>query len=109
MADRKLDIAFWDYDCTRLLADRTVGIAGVDAAFHSARMVPEIFEAMIRHRAYDVAELGMTYFLRTFVDGKLPFLAIPVFPVRSFRHGAIYVNKASGIARPEDLAGKRIG
>lgn len=109
MADRKLDIAFWNYDRTRLLADRTVGIAGVDAAFHSARIVPEIFEAMIRHRAYDVAELGMTYFLRTFVDGKSPFLAIPVFPVRSFRHGAIYVNKASGIVRPQDLAGKRIG
>ena len=51
----------------------------------------------------------MTYFLRTFENGPSPFLAIPVFPVRSFRHGAIYINKASGIARPEDLAGKRIG
>ncbi len=109
MAGRKLDIAFWNYDRTRLLADGTVKIEGADAAFHSARIVPEIFEAMIRRRAYDVSELGMTYFLRTFEDGPSPFLAIPVFPVRSFRHGAIYINKASGIARPEDLAGKRIG
>ena len=109
VADRKLDIAFWNYDRTRLLADGTVRIDGVDAVFHSARIVPEIFEAMIRRRAYDVSELGMTYFLRTFENGESPFLAIPVFPVRSFRHGAIYVNKASGIARPEDLAGKRIG
>ena len=109
MADRKLDIAFWNYDRTRLLADGTVKIAGVDPDFHTARIVPEIFEAMIRRRAYDVSELGMTYFLRTFESGEAPFLAIPVFPVRSFRHGAIYINKASGIARPEDLAGKRIG
>ena len=109
MTDRKIDIAFWNYDRTRLLADGTVKIEGVDAAFHSARIVPEIFEAMIRKRAYDVSELGMTYFLRTFEDGQSPFLAIPVFPVRSFRHGAIYINKASGIARPEDLVGKRIG
>ena len=109
MTDRKLDIAFWNYDRTRLLADGTVKIDGVDATFHSARIVPEIFEAMIRKRAYDVSELGMTYFLRTFEDGPSPFLAIPVFPVRSFRHGAIYINKASGIARPQDLAGKRIG
>ena len=109
MTDRKIDIAFWNYDRTRLLADGTVKIEGVDAAFHSARIVPEIFEAMIRKRAYDVSELGMTYFLRTFEDGQSPFVAIPVFPVRSFRHGAIYINKASGIARPEDLVGKRIG
>lgn len=106
----KLDIAFWDYDRTRLLADGTVKIEGVDASFHSARIVPEIFEAMVRRRAYDVSELGMTYFLRTFDgEGRSPFLAIPAFPVRAFRHGAIYVNKASGIRRPQDLAGKRIG
>jgi hypothetical protein len=109
MTDRKLDIAFWNYDRTRLLADGTVKIDGVDATFQTARIVPEIFEAMIRQRAYDVSELGMTYFLRTFEDGESPFLAIPVFPVRSFRHGAIYINKASGIERPGDLAGKLIG
>jgi len=109
MTDPKLDIAFWNYDRTRLLADGTVKIDRVNAAFHSARIVPEIFKAMIVKRAYDVSELGMTYFLRTFVDGKSPFIAIPVFPVRSFRHGAIYINKASGISRPQDLAGKRIG
>jgi hypothetical protein len=109
MTDHKLDIAFWNYDRTQKLTEGSVRIEGVDATFHSARIVPEIFEAMVRKRAYDVSELGMTYFLRTFEDGNSPFLAIPVFPVRSFRHGAIYINKASGIARPEDLAGKRIG
>jgi len=109
MPGRKLDIAFWNYDRTRLLADGAVKIDGADATFHSARIVPEIFEAMIRHRAYDVSELGMTYFLRTMEMEDPPFLAIPVFPVRSFRHGAIYINKTSGIARPADLAGKRIG
>jgi 4,5-dihydroxyphthalate decarboxylase len=65
---------------------------------------------MIRRRAYDVSELGMTYFLRTFdEEGRTPFLAIPVFPVRAFRHGAIYINKNSGIEEPENLIGKRIG
>jgi hypothetical protein len=109
MTNHKLDIAFWNYDRTRSLAEGTVKIAGADATFHSARIVPEIFEAMIRQRAYDVSELGMTYFLRTFVNGVSPFVAIPVFPNRAFRHSAIYINKASGITCPEDLAGKRIG
>jgi 4,5-dihydroxyphthalate decarboxylase len=110
VSNLKLDIAFWNYDRTSRLADGTVKIEGVDATFHSARIVPEIFEAMIRRRAYDVSELGLTYFLRTFdEEGRSPFLAIPVFTVRSFRHAAIYINKASGIQRPQDLAGKRIG
>lgn len=106
----KLDIACWDYDRTRLLSNGSVPMNGVDATFHSGRIVVDIFEAMIAQHAYDVSELGMTYFLRTFDEaGRSPFLALPVFPVRAFRHGAIYVNKAAGITRPQDLVGKRIG
>jgi 4,5-dihydroxyphthalate decarboxylase len=86
-----------------------VTIDGVDATFHTAQIVTQIFEGMIRRRAYDVAELGWTYYLRTFADGSSPFVAIPVFPNRAFRHGAVYINKASGIAGPADLVGKRIG
>lgn len=109
MANRKLDIAFWNYDRTQALVDGSVTIEGVDAHFHTARIVPEIFEAMIRKRAYDVSELGMTYFLRV-IDGEdQPFVAIPVFPNRAFRHSAIYINRHAGIERPEDLNGKRIG
>ncbi len=109
MNDRKLDIAFWDYDRTRALTDGSVKIDGVDARFHTARIVTEIFGRMIRDRAYDVSELGLTYFLRTLEFDDPPFLAIPIFPNRCFRHSAIYINKASGIERPEDLAGKTIG
>ena len=108
MSNPKLDIAFWNYDRTRALADGAIKIEGVDASFHTARIVPEIFEQMIRQRAFDVSELGMTYFLRA-TEVNPEFLAIPVFPNRAFRHSAIYVNKASGIRRPEDLAGKTVG
>ena len=108
MADMKLDIAFWNYDRTRALMDGSIKIDGVEARYHTARIVPEIFAGMIQQRAYDVSELGMTYFLRA-IEVDPTFLAIPVFPNRAFRHSAIYVNKASGIKRPEDLAGKTIG
>jgi 4,5-dihydroxyphthalate decarboxylase len=63
---------------------------------------------MIRGK-FAVSELGMTYFLRTFEGPDSPFIAIPVFPNRAFRHSSIYVNKASGIRKPEDLIGKTIG
>ena len=36
-------------------------------------------------------------------------VAIPVFPSRVFRHSAIYVRKSSGITKPKDLAGKKVG
>lgn len=43
-------------------------------------------------------------------EGKeQPFVAIPAFPSRTFRHNAIYVNTKAGIKKPEDLRGKRVG
>src|ERR1044072_6135067 len=38
-----------------------------------------------------------------------PFIAIPVFPSRFFRHSCIFVSAKSGIREPEDLKGKRVG
>jgi ABC-type nitrate/sulfonate/bicarbonate transport system substrate-binding protein len=108
MFDPKLDVAFWDYDRTRALANGTVKIEDAHVTFHSAPIVTQIFEGVVNGN-FNVSELGMTYFLRTFKDNQSPFVAIPVFPNRCFRHSAIYINKASGITKPEDLNGKKIG
>ena len=109
MTDQKLQIAFGEYDRTRALSDGTIKIEGIEASFHTNRIITEVFAGMIRDRAYDVAELGLSYFLRTMDFDDPPFIAIPVFPVRCFRHSAIYINVDSGIKRPEDLAGKTVG
>ncbi len=108
MPDLKLDIAFAKYDRTQALTDGTVTISGVEATFHSAPIVTQIFEGVVRGK-FQVSELGLTYFLRTFKGQDSQFVAIPVFLNRAFRHSAIYVNKASGIKTPEDLNGKTIG
>ena len=108
MSDLKLDIAFWDYDRTRTLADGTVKMPGIEVSFHSAPIVTQIFEGAVQGK-FQVSELGLTFFLRTFQDRDSPFLAIPVFPNRAFRHSAIYINRSSGIETPEDLNGKTIG
>lgn len=109
MTATKLDIAFWNYDRINALRDGDVIIEGVDARFHSGKIVVDIFEHMVKHRAYDISELGFTYFLRTMDMDDPPFLALPVFLVRAFRHSAIYINRTKGIERPQDLNGKRIG
>ena len=109
MDDPELRIGLFPYDHVRALFDGTVTIDGVAASFTGARIVTEIFEAMIRRQAFDVAELGWTYYLRTLDLDDPPFLALPIFPNRQFRHSAIYVNTASAISTPQDLAGRTIG
>lgn len=105
----KLKIGCSRYDHARALFDGTVKIDGADASFESAGIVSEIFERMIRHRAFDASELGLTFYLRTLELDDPPFIAIPVFPNRQFRHSAIFINTSSGIEKPQDLAGKTIG
>jgi hypothetical protein len=109
MSNLKLKVACYEYDRVRALFDGTVKFNGVDASFESALILSELFERMIRDRKFDISELGMTYYLRTLDFDDPPFIAIPVFPNRVFRHSAIYVNAASGIKKPQDLAGKAVG
>jgi 4,5-dihydroxyphthalate decarboxylase len=70
---------------------------------------PEIFRRMIDGQEFDVAEMSASTFLSERAKGAFPFVAIPVFPPRVFRHGYIFINKNSGISAPSDLTGKRIG
>jgi 4,5-dihydroxyphthalate decarboxylase len=63
---------------------------------------------MIRNREFDVAELSMSNYLMAKYTG-LPFVAIPVFLHRRFRHGFVFLNAAKGITKPTDLIGKRVG
>lgn len=109
MSGTKLDIAFWNYDRCEALRDGSVTIDGVDATYHSGKIVTDVFEAMVKDSAYDVSDLGISYFLRTMEFEDRPFLAIPVYTLHMFRHSAIYINTGAGIEKPQDLAGKRIG
>lgn len=109
MPELKVKVGCREYDRTRALFDGTAKIGGVDASFESAPIVSEIFERMVRHHAFDVAELGLTFYLRTLDFEDPPFIALPIFPARHFRHSAIFINTSSGIDRPQDLAGKTIG
>jgi hypothetical protein len=104
----KLGVAAYTYEHTEALFDGRVTIDGVDAEFATAPLVSDIFRDMLGGR-HDVAELGLTYFLRSFDTHDAPFMALPIFPNRNFRHSAVFVNTAAGIERPQDLAGKTIG
>ena len=108
MSKLRLSLACWDYDRTRALADGSVPVDGIDLVYQSLP-VEETFFRMARHREFDVAEMSLSSYLVSKFLPDDPFIAIPVFPSRAFRHSNVYVNERSGIREPKDLIGKRFG
>ncbi len=107
MSKLRMTFACWNYDRTRALMDGSVQPDGIELNYLNMP-VEETFFRMLRHREFDVAEMSLSsYTVSLFRDS--PFVAIPVFPSRFFRHSCIYVNVDSGIKEPKDLIGKRVG
>ncbi|MEC3978221.1 4,5-dihydroxyphthalate decarboxylase [Amycolatopsis sp. H20-H5] len=108
MTDLSLKVGVYRYEHTEPMFDGRVPIDGVDATLVTSPLISDVFCEMAK-RELDIAEFGLTYFLRTFDLDDSPFLALPIFPNRNFRHSALFVNVDSGIEKPEDLAGKTVG
>jgi len=102
-----LTLACWDYDRTLPLAQGDVRPEGVDLTYLNLP-VEETFFRMARFREFEAAELSLSSYVISLGRGA-PFVAIPVFPSRAFRHNGIYVHAASGITEPAGLAGRLVG
>jgi 4,5-dihydroxyphthalate decarboxylase len=108
MSDLRLSVAVGDYDRMRPLFDNEVRIDGVDPVF--MRLSPEeIFFRAFRHAEFDVCELSLSSFTVRTARGDNPYVGIPVYPSRAFRHTSIVIRTDRGIASPADLRGRRIG
>lgn len=88
--------------------DRTVVPDGIDLVYLNMP-VEETFFRMLRHREFDIAEMSLSSYVMSHFAQEHPFVAIPVFPSRYFRHSSIYVNADAGIREPRDLIGRRVG
>lgn len=108
MSKLRLTLSCWGYDRMRALADGRVRPEGIDLNFLDLP-VEETFFRMLRYREFDVAELSLSSYAISLFREPRPFVAIPVFPSRMFRHSGVFISTASGIREPQDLAGKRIG
>src|SRR3712207_6148354 len=108
MAKLRLALGCWNYDRTRALMDGTVRADGIDIKYLNMP-VPETLFRMARYREFDVAEMSLSSYTVSLHSEARPFIAIPVFPSRFFRHNCIYINRHAGIRGPKDLIGKRIG
>jgi len=108
VAKLRLTLGCWNYDRTRALQDGSVQPDGIELIYLNMP-VEETFFRMLRNREFDVCELSLSSYTVSRFKEPQPFIAIPVWPSRFFRHSSIYINAASGIREPKDLIGKRVG
>jgi 4,5-dihydroxyphthalate decarboxylase len=107
MGKLSLSFACWDYDRMRALRDGRVEVDGVDLNYQQLE-VEETFFRMLRYREFDACEMSLSSYCLSKFKGD-PFIAIPVWPSRFFRHSCVYINTNSGIKEAKDLIGKRVG
>jgi 4,5-dihydroxyphthalate decarboxylase len=102
-----LTLATADYDHVR---DLTNGQVRVDGAALTAFALPveEVFFRFIKNREWDVSEMSFGKFIAFASQGNSPFVGIPVFPSRVFRHSSFYVRTDRGIRSAKDLEGKTV-
>ena len=107
MGKLELSVAIGDYDRTRPLIDGRVQIDGVDPVIMT--LTPEeIFFRAFRHAEFDVCELSLSSTAIKTAAGDCPYVGVPVFVSRAFRHTSIYVRQ-DRIETPLDLKNRRVG
>jgi 4,5-dihydroxyphthalate decarboxylase len=107
MAKLKLSVAVGPYDRTRALVDGSVQIDGVNATCMTLSP-EEIFFRAFRHAEFDICELSLSSFTVKTAQGNCPYVGVPAFVSRAFRHTSIYV-RTDRIKTPADLKGKKVG
>src|SRR6266853_6491267 len=107
MSKLKLSVAIGNYDRARALFDGSVQIDGVDPIFMT--LPPEeIFFRAFRTMDFNICELSMSSFSVKTAQGNCPYVGVPAFVSRAFRHTSIYV-RTDRIKKPADLKGKKVG
>ncbi|MBW1837215.1 MAG: ABC transporter substrate-binding protein [Deltaproteobacteria bacterium] len=106
----RIKIAGYDYDRVRTIMDGQVGIEGAEVSFDTENIYTVSRHAFGPDRKYEVTEIGLIPFIRKYINEDFrSYTLIPVFISRIFRHRNVFVHVDSGIEKPGDLRGKRVG
>jgi 4,5-dihydroxyphthalate decarboxylase len=108
MSNLRMTFACGPYDRTQALRDETIRPEGIDLTYITLQPA-EIFWRMLQYREFDASEMSLSNYTSLVSAGNAPFIAVPVFPSRVFRHGYFFINSKKGIEKPADLKGKRGG
>src|SRR5882724_5723132 len=108
MSKLRLTFACGPYDRTQALRDGTLQPEGIDLNY-LALQTAEIFWRMLQYQEFDASEMSLSNYTTLVSEGNSPFIAVPAFPSRVFRHGYFFINTGKGITSGADLKGKRGG
>jgi len=104
----RLAVACGDYEIVRALKEGAVEADGLDLVVLTGHGPRERHWRMARNLEFDVCEFNVgAYFMAR--RRNVPITAIPVFLHRRFRHGFVFINTRSGIRKPKDLIGRKVG
>ena len=109
IANQKFAFASGLYDRFLPLYTKQVEPEGLDLDFTVIDDPRQIFDRMAGGLEFDACEMSGTEYITHLATGNSPFVALPVFASRMFRHGFIVINTRSGIKTPKDLEGRRVG
>ncbi|WP_092817820.1 substrate-binding domain-containing protein [Halopenitus malekzadehii] len=108
MTEPNITLASSLTDRTAPLFNEEVSPKGVDLNFVPLS-VEETFWRMLDNAEFDASEMSMSSYMMTRAKEDPPFVAIPVFPSRFFRHSCVFINSEADIEDPSDLKGKKVG
>ena len=108
MAKLQLSLAVGHYDRTTAIFDGRAPIEGCEVV--AVALEPEeAFHRAFRSQEFDVTEISLSSHMLTTARGEAPYVGVPAFVSRLFRHSGIYIRTDRGIAGPTDLKGRTIG
>jgi NMT1/THI5 like len=103
-----LTIALGDYGITKPIKKAGADLGRLNLRFVEVEQIVPMMRRMCRGLEFDICEMAFTTYLCARAAG-LPFTAIPVFVTRNFHHWAVFVNTKSGVKKPKDLEGRKVG
>ena len=103
-----LTIALGNYGITKPIKVAGADLGRLKLNFVEVEQIVPMMRRMCRGLEFDICEMAFTTYVCARAAG-LPFTAIPVFVTRNFHHWAIFVNTKSGVKKPKDLEGRKVG
>jgi 4,5-dihydroxyphthalate decarboxylase len=105
----QLSIALSRNPRTRALLDGEIvpqGIRLLGTALHGS----EMFWRQLKFSEFDISDMSLSSLMAATVrGGATEWVALPIFTMRQFFHTGVLVRSDSGIVKPADLHGKRVG